>query len=261
MSRVTDPSFNLDELIFLGVGNKSGVDHVAVEVTYGMLIAATTLFQKLGFKEDKARRVETDSGRSRFMTREGSITIKLTEPIAAPPARRPTNTHVAIRVDFPITVANMIERWGYRGAQEVRLEQVGNGKILVTIYSILTVPIELVPSPLPTLPGIVGIEGSIEITHWHVGDDIRISVYDASGNSFYMVTDSHGAKDWIAGFSAEAGSGTVIIREGRGVAEITRVNNEYHVICLDSLAPNLRGHRSRFSLSQAEKIISAFSRK
>lgn len=40
---------------------------------------------------------------------------------------------------------------------------------------------------------VLGIQGKFEIIHWHVGDDVRIHLYDQAGNSIYTVTNTKGA--------------------------------------------------------------------
>lgn len=109
--------------------------------------------------------------------------------------------------------------------------------------------------PNMPLQGILGISGSFDVEHWHVGDDIRVSVYDATGNSVYFVTNSHGAEEWIAALSSD--SGLHIVRDDRAAAEIIRVGNEYHISSYDVLYPEHQ-IKSSFSLSQASQIVEAF---
>jgi len=132
--------------LFDGVGNSVAVDHVAIHVAFGMLIAATTLFKKLGYTVHPTRKASGDWGKAIFMVKDGSVSIQLTD--SANETVIPMNeNHFGLTVDEPLTVASAIQEWARRGGVEAEFESVPGGKYFVTIPRILTMPIELVPQP------------------------------------------------------------------------------------------------------------------
>jgi len=98
-----------------------------------------------------------------------------------------------------------------------------------------------------------GKSGKIEVHHWQVGDDVRISLFNQEGNSVYFVTDNKGAKEWAEALSMEEEGDIAKVTSNRAVAEVTRIGNKYVVEAYDELYP---GHRTRasFDEEQAKKV-------
>lgn len=130
---------------FEGLGDVR-VNHVCVEVAVGMMIAATTILKKFGYKEDPSRRIAGDLFSARFMVRPGSIDIQLTEP-AEENSEMAIESHLALEVENPKLVVDAIERLLSRTAtdQGLEIEAVGGGKYFVTMPRFFMIPIELVP--------------------------------------------------------------------------------------------------------------------
>ena len=103
---------------------------------------------------------------------------------------------------------------------------------------------------------IIGVSGKIEITHWHVGDDIRILVYNEQGNSVYFVTDSEGAKRWENALRPKVAAGTTTIRANRAVAETTHLQDYTEIVCFDALFPQSQTI-AQFNKDQVNNIIKA----
>lgn len=107
------------------------------------------------------------------------------------------------------------------------------------------------------LPGkeytVVGKSGKILVHHWHVGDDIRISLYDKEGDSVYYVTNSQGAQEWAKALSLEKEGSQASFAAKRGMAEFTRVGDRFLVEGWDIYSP---GNRTRawFDEKQAKNI-------
>ena len=101
---------------------------------------------------------------------------------------------------------------------------------------------------------IMGKLGRIEIEHWHIGDDIRITVYEKDGNSVYFVTNSRGAMDWIKGLQQKENGSTVKLQQDRAVAEILRVGDLFMVEGYDIYSPGSRS-KAFFDLDQAQQIM------
>ena len=134
-----------DDEVFEGVGPASSVDHVAVQTAFGMLIAATTLFKKLGFTVHPTRMAGGSWGKAIFMIKDGSLPIQLTDSSDPAPVSAGEN-HFGITVQAPLAVALAIKAWAQFGRVSAEWEAVPGGKYFVTIPAILTMPIELVPS-------------------------------------------------------------------------------------------------------------------
>jgi hypothetical protein len=142
-----------DTDLFAGVDKNTKVDHIAIHVAFGMLIAATTLFKKLGYKVHPTRKAEGAWGKAIFMVKKGSIPIQLTD------SSKDLNSevwvgdnHVAIVVNDPLVMAKQIQLWAFRGNQEANYEDVSGGKYFVYLPTILTMPIELVPAIFKPCP-------------------------------------------------------------------------------------------------------------
>lgn len=144
-----------DNDLFEGVGEYATVDHIAVQTASGMLIAATTLFRKLGYRVDPNHKAEGPWGKAIFLVKDDSIDIQLTDSIDTSSVSSGEN-HIAITVDDPGTVAFYIREWAHLGGVSgVSIEKVPGGKYFVSIPGIITLPIELVPNPkaCPTCHG------------------------------------------------------------------------------------------------------------
>jgi hypothetical protein len=94
-----------------------------------------------------------------------------------------------------------------------------------------------------------GKSGKIEVHHWHVGDDVRISLYNQEGNSVYFVTNKKGAKEWADALKIKEEGDIAKIKNNRGVAEMTRIGNRVVVEAYDELSP---GHRTRASFDEEQ---------
>lgn len=166
-----------NEKLFEGVGKTAKIDHVAVQTAFGMLIAATTLFKRLGYEVHPTRKAEGQWGKAIFMVKEGSISIQLTDS-SAEELIRPSDNHIGIMVDDPLTVSTNIVNWVRRGGISVdEPESVAGGKYFVWIPEIVTQMIELVPAPCPECGG--------------TGEVVRGS----EGRGFYYLCDTcHGRK-------------------------------------------------------------------
>lgn len=135
-----------DDTLFEGVGTFSAVDHVAVQTAFGMLIAATTLFKKLGYSVHPTRKAEGEWGKAIFLTKVNSIPIQLTDLSNDSPIPVSEN-HLAIMVDYPQGASLSIQEWAHRGGVSATIEEVPGGKFFVSLPEIITIPIELVPNP------------------------------------------------------------------------------------------------------------------
>ena len=137
---------NMNDALFDGVGLNSYVDHVCIQVAHGMLIGATTFFERLGFVENKERRIQGSWGSARFLSKDGSIPIQLTESSNLDNPRS-VETHIAVAVEDPHTVVSDITDWLHRGGEGegFEIELAGQDNIFVYIPRLLTVPIEFVP--------------------------------------------------------------------------------------------------------------------
>lgn len=102
-----------------------------------------------------------------------------------------------------------------------------------------------------------GEVGKIHIHHWHVGDDIRVLVYNDRSNSIYFVTDSHGAKVWIKGFQLQREGASLDVYAGGAHAKITRTTNGYVVSSGDTAYPGSY-LQAMFTFEQAADIVRAF---
>lgn len=143
-----------DDVPFEGVGNNACIDHVAVQTAFGMMIAATTLFRKLGYIVHPDRKAEGTWGKAIFMVKDGSIPIQLTDSSNDSPIPNSEN-HFGIMVDDPWGVAYEIQEWAHLGGVSATPEKVPGGKYFISIPQIITIPIELVPNPdaCPTCHG------------------------------------------------------------------------------------------------------------
>jgi len=147
--------------LFEGVGKSVKVDHVAVQTAFGMMIAAKRIFEKLGFAVHPTRKAEGDWGKAVFMVREGSVSIQVTDSSNETKIVAGEN-HVGIMVDEPNEVSLAMYAWARRGGLSAEIEEVPGGKYFVSIPEILTMPIELVPSPRIVCPECNG-EGEVVI--------------------------------------------------------------------------------------------------
>ncbi len=143
-----------DNDLFDGVGQYATVHHVAVQTTFGMMIAATTLFRKLGYTVDPDHKAEGSWGKAIFLVKDGSATIQLTDSVDCSPTIIGEN-HLAILVDDPFTAAMSIKEWTHFGGVLASIEEVPGGKYFVYAPGVITLPIELVPNPkaCPTCHG------------------------------------------------------------------------------------------------------------
>jgi len=94
-----------------------------------------------------------------------------------------------------------------------------------------------------------GKSGKIDVHHWHIGDDIRISLYNKEGNSVYFVTNNTGAKEWAKALSMEEDGDIAKISNDRAVADVTRIGNRYLVEAYDIFTP---GHKTRVSFDEEQ---------
>ncbi len=137
---------NTDNDLFEWVGQNVTIDHVAVQTAFGMLIAATTLFKKLGYIVDSNHKAQGEWGKAIFLTKVNSISIQLTDSSNDSPIPASEN-HLAIMVDYPQGASLSIQEWAHRGGVSATIEEVPGGKFFVSLPEIITIPIELVPNP------------------------------------------------------------------------------------------------------------------
>lgn len=133
--------------LFEGVGNNSHVEQVAVQTAFGMMIPAKTIFEKLGYSVHPTRKAEKDWGKAVLMVKEGSVSIQLTDFSDEIEVSVGGNC-IGIMVDDPKAASLAMYMFGLRGGVSVDREEVPErGVWLITIRSILTQPIALVPNP------------------------------------------------------------------------------------------------------------------
>jgi len=137
---------NTEDTLFDGVGKNATVDHVAVQTAFGMMIAATNLFRKLGYTVHPDRKAEGTWGKAIFLVKDGSIPIQLTDSSNDSPISSSEN-HFGIMVDNPMLLAYSIQNWAHFGGVSATIEEVPGGKYFVSIPEVITIPIELIPNP------------------------------------------------------------------------------------------------------------------
>lgn len=123
-------------------------EHVSLLVQPRMISAAVSFFvDQLGWREDQKRQTIADWGTVRFVCpRVGKVVVQLTELTGMETPVILSGVHLGLKTGNPDFAAAIIQQWAGSCGIPCEIEEVSGGKRSISLYTIFTTELELVPA-------------------------------------------------------------------------------------------------------------------